>query len=576
MKQQITIGLLAALSFSQTILCNVQNTASAAAGSRKLNYFFLEALRQKHAGRHTSAFHALLHCLEIDSTAAAVHYEISNYYLFLKNAEEVVRHLEKAVYYGNDNFDYKIALANVSRELGMNDEAAQAYEELTAKYPEKPELNYYLSELYVQKGEMPKAIRCLDVLEENIGMNESLTIRKYRIYILMGKQDEANREIQKLVAAYPLESKYPLLMGDLYLEQDNPGKAYEYYRKASQIDPHDPYYIVSMAAYYEYIHDTEAAREQITSALKDARLDIDTKLTILGRYIVASRKNKTEMQSIDALFRTLLEQHPHETGLNMLYGNYLLSNGQTEEAKFQYRIVIETSPEEETAWQQLLGISLKEEKPDDCLAISRSAQIHFPGDPEYYFYEGVALSLKKSYREALSAFRHGATLTAKEDTQFLSDFYGQIGDACYRLNERREAFEAYETALKYNEKNATVLNNYAYYLAIANHDLNKAESLSVQTIQLQPDNSTFIDTYAWIFFLRKNYTLAKFYIESAISKGGDKSAEIVDHYGDILYFAGDSEKALEQWEKALKLGKDTPTVRKKIKEATWFEDPNEQ
>jgi tetratricopeptide (TPR) repeat protein len=572
MKKYLIITLFLLIISFRNAPCSVPDSTSTCPDSRKTDYFFLEALKLKSGGKHTAAFQALLHCLETDSTSAAAHYEMANYCLFLKQANLVVEHLEKAVRYSNGNFDYKLALANVSRELGMNGEAIGAYEELIAKHPEKPELNYYLSDLYAKTGNTEKAIRALDVLEENIGMNESLSTRKYRLYAAMEKQEEANLEMRKLAAQYPMEARYSLMMGDLYLEQDKPEEAYEYYQKARRTDPENPYYTVSMAGYYEYIRDTEAAKQQIDSALKNTRLDVETKLGILTRYISALQQAKKDTKGVDALFRTLLEQHPQETDLNMLYGNYLMAEKMTDEAKFQYRIVTEIAPDNETAWRQLLGIALKEEKNDDCLAVCRSAQVYFPESPEFYFYEGVALSLQKAYRDALAIFEKGVAFVAKDDRELLSDFYGQMGDMYYQLKDREKAFESYETALKHNEKNAGVLNNYAYFLAINRDDLNKAERLSVETIRIQPDNSTFIDTYAWIFFLRKNYTLAKFYIESAISKGGDKSAEIIDHYGDILYFTGDHSKALEQWIKALEMGKDTETVRKKIKEGIYYED----
>ena len=38
----------------------------------------------------------------------------------------------------------------------------------------------------------------------------------------------------------------------------------------------------------------------------------------------------------------------------------------------------------------------------------------------------------------------------------------------------------------------------------------------------RPDNATYLDTYAWIFFVQGNYTLAKIYIESALEKDTTK------------------------------------------------------
>jgi tetratricopeptide (TPR) repeat protein len=571
MKRLIT-GFLSIILFSQLLLCEVRDTGCDASNSRKTDYFFLEAIKLKNSGKHTDAFQSLLHCLEIDPESAAAHYEISNYYLFLKQANLVVEHLEQAVRYSHDNFDYNIALANVFRELGMNDEAIDVYEELVLKHPEKPELNYYLSDIYVRKGEVKKAVQALNRVEENLGMSENVSVQKYRLYASIEQQKEANEEIRKLVAEYPMEAKYPIIMGDLYLEQNNPEKAYEYYRKAYLIDPQNPYYIVSMANYYEYVQDTEAAKNQIHSALRDPLLDIETKLSILVRYISMLQRSKKEMEGVDALFKTLLEQHSQEADLNLMYGNYLLSEKRIEEATFQYQLVVEMSPNNEVAWRQLLGLYLREEKPDDCLRISRAAQVHFPENPEFYFYEGVSLIHKKDYQEALSVFKKGIVYVTQENRQLFSDFYGEIGGLYFQLQEYKQSFDAYEKALQYNEKNVSVLNNYAYFLALTQQDLSKAERMSAQTVQLYPENTTYIDTYAWIFFLQGNYTLAKFYIESAISKSGDQHAEIVDHYGDILYHTGDKEKALEQWEKALKLGKNTKTVRKKIIEKTYYEE----
>ena len=72
---------------------------------------------------------------------------------------------------------------------------------------------------------------------------------------------------------------------------------------------------------------------------------------------------------------------------------------------------------------------------------------------------------------------------------------------------------------------------------------------------------------------RKLY-LAKIYIESALEKDKTKSAELVDHYGDILFMNGDKEKAVEQWKKAKEMGKDSEILNRKIAEQQYIEDEN--
>jgi len=70
------------------------------------------------------------------------------------------------------------------------------------------------------------------------------------------------------------------------------------------------------------------------------------------------------------------------------------------------------------------------------------------------------------------------------------------------------------------------------------------------TIKAEPMNPTFLDTYGWILYEQGSYLMAKIYIEKAIEYSKDNpSADIFEHYGDVLYKTGEKEKALEQWKK---------------------------
>ena len=51
----------------------------------------------------------------------------------------------------------------------------------------------------------------------------------------------------------------------------------------------------------------------------------------------------------------------------------------------------------------------------------------------------------------------------------------------------------------------------------------KTEELSSKAVRANPENSTYLDTYAWVLFMRKDYALAKFYMETAMKNGGDKN-----------------------------------------------------
>lgn len=543
-----------------------------AADQRKFDYFFYEGLNLKAVGKFDAAYDAFNHCLAIDSTASPVLYELSSFYAQLNRPEKSVEMLKGAVANDPANFTYRMALANMSRNLGMYGEAAEEFEQLVKDFPTKPELNYYLADALIQQGEVGKAIEAYDVLETSIGMNEALSMQKYKLYNSLEQSDKAFQEIERLADKFPMESRYQLVLGDLHLEKNDTVKALGYYQKAHAIDPSNPHYIVSMANYYEVVGNKEAAETQIRDALVNEKLDVETKVGILSRYILKLQQTKKGTENANALFQTLLEQHPEETDLKEMYGSLLMMQGKTEEARFQFQLITEMEPENATAWQQLLSLALKSEDIPEVIRICMRCQELFPDAPEYYFYLGIAYYQQEKYQDALDTYYAGLKIIPAENAPLKSDFYGQIGDIYSQIKQMDQAYKAYDEALKYNDKNVVVLNNYSYFLSLEKKDLKKAERMSAQCVKLEPDNATYLDTYAWIFFVQGNYTLAKVYIESALAKDTTQSSELVDHYGDILYMSGEKEKAVEQWKKAQEMGKKSEILDRKIIEGKYIED----
>ncbi|MDR2119432.1 MAG: tetratricopeptide repeat protein [Tannerella sp.] len=548
----------------------------AASEQRKSDYFFYEAIKLKNAEKYDAAYEMLNHCLAIDSTSSAVLFELSSLYMQMNRPEKAMTLLNKAVIYNPANFTYKFALASILFNLGMYGEAAETYEELVQANPDKMELNYYLAEALTQQGETGKAIETFDQLENAIGMNEPLSLKKYQLYMTLEQPDKAFGELEKLSDKYPGDARYPILIGDLYLDRNDTVRALEYYSKAFDIDPENPYYTVSMANHYEMTGNAEAAEQQIRLALVNEKLDIEIKVGILSRYIRQLQQLRKNTQAADSLFKTLLEQHPEEIELKLMYGALLSSQNKLEEARFQFQLATEMDPSLEQAWQQLLNLVMQTGDYESVVAICTKCCELFPGEPVYYLFMGVAYQQQQKYREALDTYEACIRIIPETNRPVLSDYYGQIGDVYFRMKERSKAFEAYEKALSYNEQNIVVLNNYSYYLSLAKQDLDKAEYMSAICVKAEPDNSTYLDTYAWIFFVKGNYMLAKIYIEKALDKDTENNAELFDHYGDILYMSGEKDRAHEQWLKAKQAGKNSETLERKIAEKTYIEAPKDE
>jgi Tfp pilus assembly protein PilF len=119
-------------------------------------------------------------------------------------------------------------------------------------------------------------------------------------------------------------------------------------------------------------------------------------------------------------------------------------------------------------------------------------------------------------------------------------------------------------ALKYNPQNVIVLNNYAYYLSQREENLEQAEQMSKTANDLNPDEASFQDTYAWVLYKRENYKNALFWIEEALKNGASRDAEVLEHYGHILKALGRDEDAAGQWEKAIEVGGNATELNSQI------------
>ena len=158
----------------------------------------------------------------------------------------------------------------------------------------------------------------------------------------------------------------------------------------------------------------------------------------------------------------------------------------------------------------------------------------------------------------MKVFQRGVRqINAQSDKNIASDFYSILGDLYHQKGMSAEAYAAYDSSLVYNPNNIATMNNYAYYLSVERVQLDKAEEMSYKTVKAEPENGTYLDTYAWILFEKGRYTEARLYIDQALRNGGDSSQVVVEHGGDIYYHIGEKQKALEYWIKADAIGPDT-------------------
>lgn len=536
----------------------------------RFDYYFFEAQRLKDISQYDGQMEALRMCLEIDSTSGAAQGEIGMLYARMNNLPQATQALKKAVEADPANWWYRVQYITMLSGREQFQTAVEQAEELKKHYPYREDVYSILTSLYKQTGDYDKAIAALNQLEKFTGINENLTFEKFQLYTILEKDKQATDEVNKLINKYPNETRYKVLLGDIYLDQNQPKKALELYQNVQKLEPDNPFVYVSLANYYNKQNQLDKAMDAIVSALKNPKLPSETKMNILGQYVDRLLTNEQKIDETERLFKMLIEMYPLEEMPYAYYSIFLQNQKRNDEALAELENIININPKNDAAWKTALQILTQKEDTTAILSFTERGIKELPEVAEFYFYRSIAQFQQGNFDAALKTNELALkNLAESAPASVLSSFYGQIGDIYYQKKDKAKAFENYEKALEVNPGNVYIMNNYAYYLSEGKQDLRKAERMSGKTVEIEPNNSTYLDTYAWIFYQQGSYSLAKLYIEKAISNLLEEreSDVIYDHAGDIYAASNDMAKAIEMWQKALSINSSNEDVKKKIEKA---------
>ena len=539
---------------------------------RKYDYFFLEAMRLKEKKDYASAFGLLQHCLDIHPNAASALYEVSQYYMFLRQVPQGQEALEKAVANAPDNYWYSQGLASLYQQQNELDKAITLLEQMVVRFPAKQDPLFNLLDLYGRQEKYDKVISTLNRLEKHMGKNEQLSMEKFRIYLQMKDDKKAFQEIESLVQEYPMDMRYQVILGDVYLQNGKKQEAYDVYQKVLAAEPDNPMAIFSMASYYKQTGQEELYQQQLDTLLLNKKVTPDTKVGVMRQMIVENEQADKDSTQIIALFDRIMKQEQDDPQIPMLYAQYLLSKNMEAESVPVLEQVVDLDPTNNAARMMLIGAAVKKEDYKQIIKVCEPGMEATPDALEFYYYLAVAYNQAEKPDSVISICKRALEhKTADGKKEIVSEFYSILGDMYHTQKQMKEAYAAYDSALVYNPSNIGALNNYAYYLSVERRDLDKAEEMSYKTVKAEPNNATYLDTYAWILFEKGNYAEARIYIDNAMkSEGGDKSDVIVEHCGDIYYMTGDVDGALTYWKKALEMGSESKTLKQKIEKKKYI------
>ena len=523
------------------------------------------------------------HCLQIDSCSAEALYQLGRISFYLRQDSAGLEYLHKAVDLDPDNTYYIEPLAAILLRQGCEDDALPLLEHISKLQSNRSDVLSHLASIYSKTGRLEDAISTLDRLEMLEGRMSQLSNEKFSLYMEMGDSVKAFAELQSLCDEYPADLSYKIDMAYCYQQLGDYEKALQMYDEVRAIDPANVPLQMAMLDYY-----LSQGMDSLYDATRDSILyapetETAKRVVLIQQMVQRMSPDSADTEQIIKRFERVLQLDSTNVELLTMYAAFLDYRQKPQEMiqSVMSRVLL-VEPDNEMATQWLLQYYASRKDYFSLEEICRRGVNYHPKDLVYPYFLGMIMLERNNKAEALEVLDRGIRLRS-EDTRLalVSDAFTVKGDVFYKMGKHADAFLQYDSALVYNKDNVLCLNNYAYYLSLRNEYLDKAEEMSYRTIKAEPDNRTYLDTYAWILFMQAKYEQAQEYMDKVVPRDSSEqflmtdlytSTAILEHAGDIAWMNGDAERATYLWQLAVRRGDDevTPILRKKAKKRKYY------
>jgi tetratricopeptide (TPR) repeat protein len=511
----------------------------------------MEAKKLSFKGNFSQAAISYRKAIEIDTECDACYYELANLLLYANKEQEAKENAWKAYSLDPQNPWFALLYGRLCYHFKEYDEAQRLFRQILVHHGKKQDIWFGLASSYEEQKLYPEALGILDSMLMRFGENDDIVYRIFNISMDMGNYDRAVSEIKKLVNNYPDDPRFATLLADACAEMGNDTLAIEAYNRAIAInESFAPAFLGKaetfrkkgqFANYFKTLQQYTKNKD-ITPEAKAEYLNLVLKIPSFANHFKGN---------IDTLFAILSAVHPVSMELQFMRAHYFAATQRPELSVSILNHLTDMDSDNKSIWLQLLALEYSLKMYGQLEESSQKAIASDPGYATFYMYSALALWMQKKTMPAIEILETGIAKT-RYDSVFVDNAISFLGDLYFSINKSKKAFAYYEKALKINPRNATVLNNYAYYLCLTKSKrLDKAYTMSKKAIEIESNNPSFLDTYAYILFLQGKYEEAKKIFRKALAFGGDESAVVLDHYADTLDKLGERDIAKIYWSQAL-------------------------
>lgn len=517
------------------------------------------------------------------------------------------------------------AIASIARYLHRYDDIIEVWRTLDSIYPERTETAANLANAYIVKyatgdtSAYTKAMAIFERLERGTGKDMGLSSQKIRAMALKKDTMAIVRELNQLENANPRDPDVFLYASEIYKTLDADSLRHASIRRACEIDSTYGAALIAMAQYYADRNDSAAYDRQVFRALVSPTLEYETKHELLRGYVGRMYSDTAQWPRIENVFARMQQVNPGEPSLHSLYSAFEYTCGNLVQATEQMEYALSLDPSDADVRSSLYSLQIQRGDTVAAIATAVGGITYSPDNLGFPILAASANIVNGRPQEALEVL-HKVKINEVNNPEAVSNFMSTLGDAYQAADSLSKAIETYNKSIEIYPSNFLAYNNAAYAMAQNDTLLDQALSYARYAVLSDMENPTYLDTYAWVYFKKRDYPQAKKYIDltlkyslpvedsiavdsvaspegfvsdsiapdsayigteatdagSDIIEGEDfdtndiVSAEVLSHAGDIYFMSGLPEQALEFWKRAAILAPDDEMLARKVKYKTYF------
>lgn len=497
--------------------------------------------------------------IEFNPRNDAAYYMLAKVALIGMDLEEAERNLKAATGIDSSNYYYLSTLGAVYMQNNDSPSAIALFEKLVDRFPTKTEPYLSLINLYVPRGMQDKALALADKLEQKTGPNEAATMTRFKIYSSQGKAEKA---LQALIDADEKTPNpmYEAYIADIYASSGKDSSALAWYTKALEAESD---YVPAIYGKMQTFR-RQKNYGMYLIYLKSFLGNPDADINIKKSHLEEAMKNPVFYQQFregmaDCLME-LAKANPADSSAAITSAIYLSRSGEAEKASKVLNNILKYYPEDRYLRGNMLSFLYSTQNWERLEGFADTSMALFPElAPDLFQFKGMAEYNLGKYDAAIQTFlSQEKTVKKQKDTSLLLQIYSLVGDMYHNKKDDKTAFNYYDKALKLNPEDASVLNNYAWYLATGTpgqmpkkKDLQKAVQMAKSAVENSSGEYHYLDTYGWVLFLAGDKEQSKKYLQQAVAYGGSDDCGILTRYADVLTSLREFDIAIIYYKKAL-------------------------